>query len=395
MKPRLAIIADDLTGANDTAVQFARAGWNTELQFRPARTDSEVLAVTTDSRHAEPAEAARLVTEAVGRLRAEGVEHLYKKVDSTVRGPVAEETSAAIAAWGPDALAVVCPAFPSAGRIVRAGTLLVDGVPVAETSAGSDPVTSVRDSLLPRLFDGVGVSLTGLTDPRAAADRLREAGPLVVVDAENEDDLALLAAAVGELGPTAVPVGSAGLGRHLARVWGEAPRGGAVLVVVTSLHPVTRAQAARLAAEHPGRAFQPSAEVIADADHWRRWRDGFLATAPTTDAPTLLISPAEVGEKTDATTVARRLADLTSDMIERHPVDGLVLTGGDGARAVLDALDATGLRLLDEVVPGVPRSRILGGRAEGLPVVTKAGGFGAEDVLSLAVDAVIRERSPQ
>ncbi|ASO19277.1 uncharacterized protein YgbK (DUF1537 family) [Actinoalloteichus hoggarensis] len=394
MSARIAIIADDLTGANDTAVQFARAGWDTELQFRQANTDSEVIAVTTDSRHLPPAEAARLVTDAVTRLRKAGVEHLYKKVDSTVRGPVAEETAAAIAAWGHDALAVVCPAFPAAGRVVRAGTLLVDGVPVAETAAGSDPVTSVRDSLLPRLFGGVGVSLTGLADPVAAAERLRTAGPLVVVDAETEDDLALLAAAVERLGPTVVPVGSAGLGRHLARVW-KRPTQGAALVVVTSLHPATRGQTARLATDHPGRAFQPSAEVIADADRWRHWCERFLATAPTTDAPTLLISPDDVGGGTDATIIASRLAELTAEVIDRHPVGGLVLTGGDGARAVLDVLGATGLRLLDEVVPGVPRGTILGGRAEGLSVVTKAGGFGDEDVLSSAVEAVTRGRSPK
>ena len=36
MTTRIGIVADDLTGAGDTAVQFVRAGWQTELRQRPA-----------------------------------------------------------------------------------------------------------------------------------------------------------------------------------------------------------------------------------------------------------------------------------------------------------------------------------------------------------------------
>ena len=50
MKTFIGIVADDLTGASDTAVQFVRAGWDTELQIRPGRSAARVIAVTTDSR---------------------------------------------------------------------------------------------------------------------------------------------------------------------------------------------------------------------------------------------------------------------------------------------------------------------------------------------------------
>lgn len=217
----------------------------------------------------------------------------------------------------------------------------------------------------------------------------------MVVDAETEEDLALLAAAIVELGDAVVPVGSAGLGRHLADVWGEGPRAdnGTALVVVTSLHPVSRRQAERLAAAHPDRFHQPDPAVIADERRWRDWRERFLAEAPAGDGPILLMSPTEVAAGADAADIARRFAGLTSDLIERHVVGGLVVTGGDGARAVLEVLGATGLRLHDEIVSGVPRSRILGGKADGLPMVTKAGGFGEEDVLLLAADAVVTRRN--
>ncbi|WP_324613687.1 nucleotide-binding domain containing protein, partial [Achromobacter xylosoxidans] len=52
---------------------------------------------------------------------------------------------------------------------------------------------------------------------------------------------------------------------------------------------------------------------------------------------------------------------------------------------------ASGIALVDEVMGGVPLGTLTGGTADGLPVVTKAGGFGAEDVLVRAVRA-IRDR---
>ena len=76
---RVGIVADDLTGAADTASQFVRAGWSTELQLRPGKSEAQVVAATTDSRNCDVAAAAGAVTLAVRRLREVGVTHLYKE----------------------------------------------------------------------------------------------------------------------------------------------------------------------------------------------------------------------------------------------------------------------------------------------------------------------------
>ncbi|OXC90301.1 hypothetical protein BMR85_014615, partial [Achromobacter sp. KAs 3-5] len=94
MKPAIAIVADDLTGSGDTAVQFVRAGWCTHLSIGgadealagPAHDDVEVLAVTTNSRALSAADAADVIGRNVRQLREAGVSRLYKKVDSTLRG---------------------------------------------------------------------------------------------------------------------------------------------------------------------------------------------------------------------------------------------------------------------------------------------------------------------
>ena len=88
MTPQVAVIADALTGAGDTALQFTEAGWTSELLLHTGTSTAEVVAVTTDSRALDPAEAAQRVRDATAEVLGAGVPRLYKKIDSTVRGPV-------------------------------------------------------------------------------------------------------------------------------------------------------------------------------------------------------------------------------------------------------------------------------------------------------------------
>jgi len=73
---------------------------------------------------------------------------------------------------------------------------------------------------------------------------------------------------------------------------------------------------------------------------------------------------------------AEALAETVAGMKER--IGGLVLTGGETARAVLSRLGVRALRVMGEVETGVP---ILAAEGSGLLVVTKAGDFGDRDTL--------------
>jgi len=74
------------------------------------------------------------------------------------------------------------------------------------------------------------------------------------------------------------------------------------------------------------------------------------------------------------------LNDIPLEASELTPgLGGLLCTGGETARAVLDAAGAAGLRLLGEAEPGVPLGTAVGWRDR--PVVTKAGAFGTERTL--------------
>ena len=187
----------------------------------------------------------------VQRLRAAGVSRLYKKVDSTLRGASKAEVDAAREAWGPDTVAVICPAFPATGRTVEDGVLFVNGKPVTETSAATDPVTPVKERHIPTLLGCAHVAALAGDTPETLAERIRQAGRTVVVDAKTDADLERLARAIGLLGVHALPVGAGGLAVPLARVWAGADQAAPVVVVVTSQHSAARAQAAALQVAAP------------------------------------------------------------------------------------------------------------------------------------------------
>ena len=137
------VLADDLTGAMDTGVAFARAGLRTVVSFGvPPGTSPDVLVVTTDSRAEGPLVAVRKVKQAARSLAGR---YVYKKIDSTLRGNVGVEIRAALETLNL-ARAVVSPAFPGSGRTVLGGRLLVNGKPLEETGFAHDPASPVVTS---------------------------------------------------------------------------------------------------------------------------------------------------------------------------------------------------------------------------------------------------------
>src|SRR5262245_9552020 len=126
----ITLIADDLTGACDAGAVFAGRGrvgvFVDPGVLEPGR---EVAAIDTESR-ALARDAARHRVRAAARCLRERLAagFVFKKIDSTLRGPVGDELEALLDEAGRP-MALVCPAFPGQGRTVTGGLLHVDGVP--------------------------------------------------------------------------------------------------------------------------------------------------------------------------------------------------------------------------------------------------------------------------
>ena len=80
----------------------------------------------------------------------------------------------------------------------------------------------------------------------------------------------------------------------------------------------------------------------------------------------------------------RRVADLCRALTHAVNQPGLILTGGDTARAALDALEVDAIEVVGEVEWGVPGGYALRGTRRVASVVTKGGNMGGPDALTTA-----------
>jgi D-threonate/D-erythronate kinase len=409
MSPRLRfwVIADDLTGALDTAAPFAARGWRTcvvpwpgpssralSAIVRQASAGHDVVVVETASRHVAAREAARRVRAVVAAARrAEAGEArqrgFYKKIDSTLRGNVAEELAAFRAATATACLPLA-PAFPAHGRTTRAGAVWVDDVPLAQSAAA-------RDALAPALTGDLA--------------RLGPPGALEIFDARTDADLRRIATRLGRQHRLGAVAGSGGLAAAIAARFGSAPRSGArrpagparpskaaraasapraatggVLVVSGSAHPAARAQARALVA-----AGALGLVVAVDARtprQDRRAAEALAIGALAAGRPVVLVCPALVpGARLSAARAAgaaRHLAATARAVVTTGPVGAVFTVGGDTTAALVAAMGWAPLAVEGALVPGVAvvRLQTAGSGTPGpLRLITKSGAFGDADTL--------------
>ena len=336
------LIADDLTGACDAAVHFARRGYRTDVRLDGLGEETSVLAISADSRHLGAAEIGPVMDALAQRLPVDRARILFQKIDSTLRGNVGAEVAAALAAFGCEA-AVITPAFPAMGRTVVGGYLRV------ESAAWFEPVD------LPARLRSQGLGACVHVEPGAVSAAIEAGARCISVDATCDRDLDTIAAGALGSGKRILWAGSGGLASALARTlpWGgppgppPAPRpASSVLFCIGSDHPVTVEQQRRLLAL--GRA----------------------------ECVVLNLSV----RGTSAERVRRLVADAAG------AGGALVLSGGDTASLVCRALRVGRIQLADEILPGVPWGYVSGGVFDGSRVATKSGGFGAPHALIQIAD---------
>ncbi|MCA1216854.1 four-carbon acid sugar kinase family protein [Streptomyces sp. 8L] len=371
-------IADDLSGAGEVAVALGLPG---RIVLGPAPGGpppgpGEAVVHDLDTRRLPGAAAADAVRAV---LKDTGPDALvFKKVDSQLRGNFAAEAAAfAEGAPGP----VVATALPPLGRTVRGGVVHLDGVPLHETDGWraerADPPRSVAEALgdLPTRV----VPLDAVRGPGLAAllAELTDGGAVPLCDAETAADLDAVAAAACACGPGMRLLGTAGLGAAVCRMLAPpnpapvpavcpAPGGRPLLMVVGTAEPAAGAQIAALAALG-ARHVALSADALASGTA--------LVPALAPGGITVLSIDAPAGIVPGA---ARALVTGLARAVAAVPVPAdLVLTGGETARRVLDALGVAELAPHGQIHHGAVHATAPDGRS----VVTRPGSYGGPDSL--------------
>jgi len=129
------IVADDLTGAADSAVQFRQVGLSAVVLATPPSRRfiwprAQVVSLSLNTRDASPSGVQRIWERQAPAIRLLAQEALvYHKIDSTLRGHPALEVRLLLRCLGASG-ALIAPAFPKLGRQTIEGVHRVDGVPL-------------------------------------------------------------------------------------------------------------------------------------------------------------------------------------------------------------------------------------------------------------------------
>jgi uncharacterized protein YgbK (DUF1537 family) len=396
MKAHCIILADDLSGAADCAVPFARAGFSPEVFLQPecaARTDAPIVSIDLNTRELTPEQAVQVTSRTLRLIRSTRETVWYQKIDSTLRGNIGPDVLETVGAIPAKRVIFCAPAFPATGRTTIQGRVFVNGVPLEKSGVNTrwSSGKSISD-----LFAEVGLntrafSLDVIRPGSSNILRHLENSPGVTVavcDAETNNDLLAVAKAGLQILEQSIFVGSAGLAHQIATLLGTEQRfenhpllpDKPILVVVGSKSPASRAQFEHLSNLSGINLLRlPVAALKSETDS--SITDGLTSAVAGRQDLAITTELTESLSDQQGAALMQALGRKLKPFLDKF--SALVLTGGETARGLLSESEIGRLRMMDEIEPGVTLS-ITAGKLE-LPIVMKAGAFGTQATLLNAV----------
>ena len=439
---QIVVFADDLTGAMEVGLQSYPAVVLNNVDSAAVRTASagsnKTIVINTQTREL-PAEQTYQVTKEKSQAISvpEGATTYYK-IDSTMRAHIGAGIKAFKDVLQSD-LVIIAPALPQNGRITRNGVHYVmengHAVQVHETQYARDIVTSSPTSYIPDIIGyqlGESVQLISLDVVQQGWQNIKTelekqpTGAVVAMDVVIPEDLDNIAEAIHRrLNANTLSVGSAGLFRAICRVLGSSrnlmvpqitdwtrqlpniPQDGRVIVIAGSLNQQTDAQIETAMAALSDKIELLELDVrkiiakgksrATEINRLRRQILSSLQEATVADRPprrddfVLPQAKKHIIVRTTRTflkysqkeedDIVEALGEAINDdlIIGRSAL--LLLTGGQTAYFVTQVLGASGIEVKGEIEKFIPVGILIGGKYEGISVVTKAGGFGSQQII--------------
>jgi len=406
------IIADDLTGANDTAIQYRKRGYTTIVETLSTQKSDislydeyQVVACNTNSRALSRNVAYDRVFQTTISCLAARDERIYKKVDSMLRGNPGIELDAVMDASKIN-LAFVAPAYPQNGRIVEDGVLAVQGTIV---NAGDLFLREMRHKV-----ERVDLSLLKQSPKIVKMHILKRchAGIQVFLfDSQSEADLLKIAQLSENIGIQNICCGSAGFAFYVGNdePADNTPPSYKLKNVSNPIGIVcgTRNQNTRMQIEYAANKYKqplflfesesahsagPQRELIASIEKQLNAgaKELFLAVSGMYETISFDLQNSE-SRSDKAHKIATDLGRTMHQIFIHHQLKGIIATGGDTALQVCKALGAHGIVPLEELAPGIPLGIMVGGVAEGVLLITKSGGFGEKEIIEESIELIRRK----
>ena len=409
---KLLVVADDFTGSNDTGVQFSKKKLRSIIvtnkdYINKSLGECDVLVFDTESRF-DDMDSAYKKTYELGKTVTRNVKYIYKKFDSTFRGNIGSEISGIMDSFEIKH-AIIVPAVPSSGRITKDGNVYVRGVLLAETETAQDPKTPVSESYIPKIISGQTnkkIEVVNYSDVLSGKQNLiqkvqqhiNNGIQMIVIDAEKDEDLDLIASAVTTLKEKVLYAGSIGFAEYLPKYLDIKKTRKSSIVIAGSVSDITRKQidfakeklAVSLIDIEIGKLFTREklkekkriTDIIKESTI--KGEDVIIRSAAL---KSVVAKSFEIGEENGrdrlevSEIIASFLGEIAQYIIQEIKINGILLTGGDIAIKTVKCLNISGTVIHDEILPGVPYGYFAGEQYKNIIIVTKAGGFGNEDAI--------------
>lgn len=360
--PSLGIIADDLTGALDTAAGFTGDGGSVDVVTSVgANCNLNRIAIDSGTRDVESEGDAR---RAVVRLLECIVDKdiAFKKIDSLMRGHLVGELAAIMETRAFD-FCLLAPAFPAEKRYTVAGQQWL------HTSNGSPTRIGPK---LPDALGHYGISAQ-IVSPTSEMDTTKS-GRIFVADARTDDDLRTISRRVEDRTGRWLYCGTAGLSRALARSFPvqAQPAMAPLILFIGSANQVSHRQVDFLYGEARRRGREPRID--------QRFREGCLIA--DCFGPDRVVVRAEFsGDRPRAIKSQEIVTILTRSLRRFERLGSLIVVGGASLRQVIEQFGVARLSVTAEIAPGIPSSKVIGGPLEGVTLTSKSGAFGDDATL--------------
>lgn len=408
---KLVIIADDLTGALDTGVQFSKKNMSTivttdlNFNFADICKEADVVVIDTESRHIPADEAKERVKSVLSKFNKEEIKFFYKKTDSTLRGNIGSEVEGFMEGLDINEVSFI-PAFPSGKRTVKDGILYVNNVKLAETQFAMDILNPVTDSFIPDIINkqsNINVKLKDINEEFSSqGDKEKH---IYIFDSENMEDMENIGKVLYSKNKLNYTIGNAGFAEILTRyIKSDAKKEDIILeddrilfvcgsVNITSLKQCKYAEKIGYCSNSLkfgniiSEDYKNSDNYITDKEYFKEKINSnkkFLLR--TSDSEDVIKKAIEYTEKNSismedlTSNIANSTGQLVSDLIREHEIKNLIIFGGDTLMGILKNIGCQYIIPVSEIFPGVVFTRAVG-KDTVINVITKAGGFGEENII--------------
>jgi len=418
------IIADDLTGANDTGVQFTKNGYKTKvlifddkLKNIEFKNDHDVLVIDTETREVDKSVGRDKLAEIQKEIKLEVSEKdiVYKKIDSTLRGNVGAEIEEILKIFKKQ-FCLLSPSFPPHQRVTIGGNLIVQDKHLGFSSYTDSNNQNIAESFIPSILEKQTKLSIGRIDlseikkgetkiTSSITNLINEGKKIIVLDSSNEGHLRDIVSSGMSFGNKKLFAGSAGLANCLAESCKKKKElkpdfknnKGPILLVGGSRNPIMvdqiqylknnldfaelkidikeiYSQESKILVYYAGEALK----ILKKNQNLAIYTDAINNEKKSIDNE--LMQEYKLTYKELENKIKEFFGLLTSTIIKKNTIRNMILTGGDIAISVCRELGISNLEVLGELLPGIPLTRACF-HEDTLNIITKAGGFGKKDTL--------------